>query len=263
MKDMLGDRMKSNYENVTRNYLTRRTPVIIRIDGKAFHTFTKNFEKPFDMMLNSVMQMVTDDLVKNIQGCVLGYTQSDEISLLLVDYENLNSEAWFGYNIQKCASVAASMATMLFNKYLFATWQEIACDEEYDESLDVYLDNVLNAYDNGAVFDARCFNIPKEEVLNYFVWRQNDCYRNAINAIGQEYFSYIDLNHKTVENIKEMLEERNISLANFATTCLYGYKVYKNVFDDRKKWLSDDDIKNDPQLFKNNRDYFSKLFIFN
>ena len=259
MKDMLGDRMKSNYENVTRNYLTRRTPVIIRIDGKSFHTFTKNFEKPFDLMLNSVMQMVTDDLVKNIQGCVLGYTQSDEISLLLVDYQNLNSEAWFGYNIQKCASIAASMATMLFNKYLFSAWKEIVYDEDIKNE---YLSNVLNACDNGAIFDARCFNIPKEEVLNYFVWRQNDCYRNAINAIGQENFSYIDLNHKSVETIKEMLEEKEISLNDFPLTCLYGYKIYKNIFNDGKKWLSDDDLKKEFYLFKDNRDYFSKLFIF-
>ena len=119
MNDELGNRMKSNYENVTRYCLSKRTPVIVRLDGKAFHTFTKGFDKPFDSILVEAMQYTTEQLCKNVQGCVFGYCQSDEISLLLVDYKKLNSDAWFGYNIQKCSSVAASLATNYFNSYLF------------------------------------------------------------------------------------------------------------------------------------------------
>ena len=119
--DNLGDRMKT-YENVTRTYLTRRTPVIIRIDGKAFHSFTRGFEKPFDSVLVEAMQQTMKYLCENIEGCVLGYTQSDEITLVLCDYKKLTSQAWFDNNIQKICSVSASMATMVFNRY----FEEIA-----------------------------------------------------------------------------------------------------------------------------------------
>ena len=113
--DALGNRMKT-YENVTRNYLTRRMPVIIRIDGKSFHTFTRGFKRPFDDVLVKSMQDTMKYLCENIQGCVLGYTQSDEITLVLVDYQNRDTSAWFDNNIQKMASVSASMATMAFNE---------------------------------------------------------------------------------------------------------------------------------------------------
>ena len=95
-KTTLGDRMKNNYENISRYYLTRRMPVIIRIDGKAFHTFTRGFKKPFDDIFVKTMQDTMKYLCENIQGCVLGYTQSDEISLVLVDYAELTTDAWFG-----------------------------------------------------------------------------------------------------------------------------------------------------------------------
>lgn len=113
--DNLGDRMKI-YENVTRTYLTRRTPVIIRIDGKAFHTFTRGFVKPFDDILVETMQDTMKYLCENIEGCVLGYTQSDEITLVLCDYKKLTSQAWFDNNIQKMCSISASIATLEFNR---------------------------------------------------------------------------------------------------------------------------------------------------
>ena len=115
--DSLGNRMKG-YEGVSRNFLTRRVPAIIRLDGKAFHTFTKGMEKPFDLVLTQAMQETMKYLCENIQGCVLGYTQSDEITLVLTDYATIQTDAWFGYNIQKMCSVSASMATMAFNRSL-------------------------------------------------------------------------------------------------------------------------------------------------
>ena len=111
----LAKRMKT-YESVPKNSLIRRMPVIIRIDGKAFHTFTRCFEKPFDSLLIKTMQDTMKYLCVNIQGCVLGYHQSDEISLLLVDYEKLNTDAFFSYEVQKVCSVTASMATLIFNR---------------------------------------------------------------------------------------------------------------------------------------------------
>lgn len=115
-RDDLGDRMKDYYESRSKTRLTRRMPVIIRLDGKAFHTFTKGFKKPFDMIMVKAMQETMKYLCENIQGCVLGYTQSDEITLVLIDYQNLNSDAWFDYEVQKLCSVSASMATFAFNR---------------------------------------------------------------------------------------------------------------------------------------------------
>ena len=112
----LGKRMKEFYEQVPKIRLVRRMPVMIRIDGKAFHTFTRGFQKPFDDVLIKSMQETMKYLCENIQGCVFGYTQSDEITLVLVDYKKLTSSAWFDYEVQKMCSISASMATMIFNK---------------------------------------------------------------------------------------------------------------------------------------------------
>ena len=112
--DSLGDRMK-RYEGVSRNFLTRRVPVVIRLDGKAFHTFTRGMKKPFDRILMNAMQETMKCLCKNVQGCVFGYTQSDEITLVLTDYATIKTDAWFGYNVHKMTSIAASMATLAFN----------------------------------------------------------------------------------------------------------------------------------------------------
>jgi len=115
MKDSLGDRIKHNYENRNRSYLLRRTPVIMRLDGKAFHTLTRNCNKPFDIEFSSAMIYAGHKLLKEIQGAECAYTQSDEISILITDYETLETEAWFDYNVQKMTSVAASVASLAFS----------------------------------------------------------------------------------------------------------------------------------------------------
>ena len=115
--DDLGKRMKDFDEGIPKTKLMRRTPVIIRIDGKAFQTFTRGFKRPFDEILIKTMQETTKYLCENIQGCVLGYTQSDEISLVLVDYQRFETSAWFDYEVQKMCSIAASMTTMAFNRF--------------------------------------------------------------------------------------------------------------------------------------------------
>lgn len=94
----------------------RRCPVALRMDGKAFKHFTENFKKPYDRLFRDTMQETMLNLCQSIQGCVFGYTQSDEITLILVDYETISQEAWFNYEIQKMVSTAASMTTMYFNK---------------------------------------------------------------------------------------------------------------------------------------------------
>ena len=206
--DELGLRMKNFYESVPKTSLMRRTPVVIRIDGKAFHTFTKGFQKPFDEVLGKVMRETMKYLCENIQGCVLGYTQSDEITLILVDYKKLTSSAWFDYEVQKMCSIAASMATVAFNK---AFSHEVALQSKrlYTEYLNdndaSYIETLEMAINKGAMFDARVFNIPKEEVANLIYWRQLDAARNSIQMVGQAYFSHSELHGKNQNDIQEML----------------------------------------------------------
>lgn len=203
----LAKRMKK-YEAVPKNTLMRRTPVIIRVDGRAFHTFTKGFQKPFDDVLMRVMQDTMKYLCENIQGCAFGYTQSDEITLILIDYKKLNSEAWFDYEVQKMCSIVASMATMAFNRFFMYEYEEFnrwiyeGSPTDEDKRLnDVY----YNAMCKGAMFDARAFNLPKEEVTNNIYWRQLDASRNSIQMLGQANFSHRELLNKTCNQIQDML----------------------------------------------------------
>ena len=203
--DDLGRRMKEYYEQIPKTKLMRRTPVIIRIDGKAFHSFTKGFKRPFDNVLIESMQETMKDLCENIQGCVLGYHQSDEISLVLVDYHKLTSNAWFDYEVQKICSIAASMATVAFNKIFEQNcieYSQVVPNTELGRKvMDVY----SKASEKGAMFDARCFNIPKEEVTNYIYWRQLDATRNSIQLVGQANFSHKELHGKSCNQIQDML----------------------------------------------------------
>lgn len=207
--DDLGTRMKTFYEMIPKTKLMRRIPVIIRVDGKAFHTFTRNFQKPFDDVLIESMQETMKYLCENIQGCVLGYTQSDEITLVLIDYKRLNSTAWFDYEIQKLCSIAASMATMAFNKFFFENSKRYMDKYGYPkETMIKYGDQILayvKAVNRGAMFDARCFNIPKEEVTNLIYWRQLDASRNSIQMVGQANFSHKELQNKSCNDIQDML----------------------------------------------------------
>lgn len=275
----LGDRMKNNYENITRYYLTRRMPVIIRIDGRAFHTFTRGFKKPFDDILVNTMQDTMKYLCENIQGCVLGYTQSDEISLVLTDYAEITSDAWFGNNLQKMCSVSASMATLAFNKFFSEQVQDFMydCCNEYGDSV---LPEKQNDYDfaynvyfkklDTAMFDSRVFTIPKEEVCNYLIWRQQDATRNSIQSVGQANFSQKELHGKSCNNIQDMLMlERGINWNDYSTTLKQGsccikadhslteYDEVGNIcgYTERSKWVIDNEIP----IFTEDRNYVEKL----
>lgn len=216
VRDDLGSRMKEYYEQIPKTKLMRRTPVVIRIDGKAFHSFTKGFKRPFDDVLIESMQETMKYLCENIQGCILGYHQSDEISLVLVDYQKLTSDAWFDYEVQKICSIAASMATMAFNKLFYKAIDDYANTDEIlatlygdvqadKEKIQSYFSALRCALEKGAMFDARCFNIPKEEVTNYIYWRQLDATRNSIQMVGQANFSHKELHGKSCNQIQDML----------------------------------------------------------
>lgn len=258
VNDELGIRMKTFYETIPNTRLVRRTPVAIRIDGKAFHTFTRGFQKPFDEVLGKTMRETMKYLCENIQGCVLGYTQSDEITLILVDYKKLNSSAWFDYEVQKMCSIAASMATMAFTQFFY---DNIPVDIEYTGTY-------YKAIEKGAMFDARVFNIPKEEVANLIYWRQLDATRNSIQMVGQANFSHKELQNKSCNQIQDMLhEEKGINWNNYPThlkrgSCCIKKEVQDERFDikdgaySRAAWVIDTEIP----IFKGEgREYIEKL----
>lgn len=236
--DNLGTRMKEFYEEIPKTKLMRRVPVAIRIDGKAFHTFTRNFQKPFDLVLMQSMQETMKYLCENIQGCVFGYTQSDEITLILIDYQKFTSSAWFDYEVQKICSIAASMATMAFNKFFKESYEEFQqnCAIEYEVNgtygpgTEQYrlCEAYKAAYEKGAMFDARCFNIPKEEVANLIYWRQLDATRNSIQMVGQAYFSHKELQNKSCNDIQNMLlTQKDVNWNSFPIDCKRGAACIK------------------------------------
>ena len=232
VNDELGIRMKTYYEQIPKHKLMRRTPVAIRIDGKAFHTFTRGFQKPFDKVLGNAMVRTMEYLCKNIQGCVFGYTQSDEITLILIDYQTLETDAWFDYEVQKMCSVSASMATIAFNRYFadeVSNWhiKQNAYDPEVQKLWSLYCEK---AHCFGAMFDARCFNIPKEEVTNLIYWRQLDATRNSIQMVGQANFSHSELQGKSCNMIQDMLhEQKGINWNDYPTRWKRGVVCYKEI----------------------------------
>ena len=269
-KDNLGDRMKS-YENITRTYLPGRMPIIIRIDGKAFHTFTKGFKKPFDDILMRAMEETAAVLCRDIEGVKVAYTQSDEISLLITNNDTWETQPWFGNNIQKMASVAASIATLAFNR---AFWHEVnMLNNDYLNTEDnEYLKVYCRAVEKGATFDARVFVLPADEVCNYFIWRQQDAIRNSIQSMGQAHFSHKELMNKNCENIKQMLVEKNLKWESIPVSCQRGVCVVKKPTKvktqidmkamtymemTRNRWTVDNNIP----LFWEDRKYIDKLIF--
>ena len=234
--DDLGIRMKTFYESTPKIHLMHRCPVAIRIDGRAFHTFTKGFQKPFDEILMKSMQETMQYLCENIQGCVFGYTQSDEITLILVDYKNLTSAAWFDYDVQKVCSIAASMATMAFNKFFYENVKNYIRNI-MPNILTPLAETYMKAADKGAIFDARCFNIPKEEVANLIYWRQLDAMRNSVQAVGQANFSHKELQSKSCADIKEMLKEKGVDWDSLPLEYQRGSCCVKNVITVKKEQI--------------------------
>lgn len=197
-RDSLGDRMKKYYEGREQSYLTRRTPVIMRLDGKAFHTLTRKCVKPFDRDLSDAMIGTTQAVFSQIQGAQLAYTQSDEISILITDFKELETQAWFDYNVQKMCSVAAGIASAHFSV----------------------------GYRLG-IFDCRVFNIPKEEVQNYFLWRYQDWVRNSVSMLAQAHYSHKQLHQKNQTAMHDMLHKKGVNWAKLDPRWKNGTFVYR------------------------------------
>lgn len=187
-KDNLGDRMK-DYENISRFSLMRRNPVIVRVDGRAFHTFTRGMP-PFYEPLRLAMINAALTTSREMQGFKIGYHQSDEVSFLLTDYDELTTDAWFGNLVQKIASISSSLMSVSFDR------------------------TFRNDNNQPAIFDARVFSIPKEEVANYFVWRAKDWYRNSVTMYASQFYSHKELHGKGRADRHEMLFQKGKNWVN-------------------------------------------------
>lgn len=216
MIDTLGDRMKDFYEDRYRINLPRRTYTVIRIDGKAFHTYTKGLERPFDFGLIEDMNETTTYLCKNIQGAKLGYVQSDEISIIVTDFDEIGTHAWFDNNMQKMASIAASMATAKFNQLRMARFcRNEGTEPKYREESFVSESQINNF--KLATFDARVFQIPFiDEIVNYLIWRQQDATRNSISSVAQSLYSHKELHNKSTDDMQEMIFQKGINWNDYS-----------------------------------------------
>ena len=254
-KDSLGDRMK-RYEAVSKTTLVQRMPVILRLDGCHFHTFTKGFVKPFDEVMMKSMQDTMKYLCENIQGCVFGYTQSDEITLVLVDYKKLNSSQWFDNEVQKMCSVAASMAGMFFIRcFAYNALMAEVDDEQYKK--------YENAIARGAYFDCRAFNVPKEDVCNNIFWRQQDATRNSIQSLAQANFSHKALHGLSCNMLQDkLMVEKGINWNDLDTVKKRGSACIKNYYTEngkmRSKWVIDYSMP----ILSQDRNYVEQFVIF-
>ena len=249
MKDAMGDRMKEFYEQPYRMFLTRRTPVIIRCDGKSFHQYVKKcgFTRPFDDDFIDLMNSTAKELCKQIQGAKCAYVQSDEISLLLTDYDDIKTDAWFGYNIQKMASISASIATSAFIKAYLNNAISTTYANPYQKS---FPRSVIELGDAETIeecisfpnFDARVFNIPAKEISNYFLWRQQDAVRNSIQAVAQSLYSQNELHGADSNKLQEMIFQKGVNWND------YDYGKKRGRFITKQQYEKDGAIRNKWEL---------------
>lgn len=261
--DSLGDRMKG-YENAYRLSLPERMPVIIRVDGKAFHTYTKDCKKPVDENLVSVMNDTAAFLCKNIQGAQIGYVQSDEISILVNNYKELETQSWFDNNLQKMASVSAAMASSIFTANSYKIF------DPNKNSLE-WADNVAFSPERDirpAFFDSRVFLVPKEDVVNYFLWRQQDATRNSVQMLARSLYSHKQCENKNNSELQEMIFQKGInwndcSVSQKRGRCIIKRSLTRMALNQatgqqepviRSTWEVDNNIP----IFSQDRDYIGR-----
>lgn len=248
-KDPIMSRMKSNYEERQRHYLTRRTPVILRLDIKAAHTYCKPLKDRFHEGFIKVMNLTGIKLAEEIQGCQLIYLQSDELSILLHDYKKLNSDAWFDYCQNKIESVSAAIASVTFSLNSYHIWgHNLMPEHSTTGSL------ILRP----AYFDSRGFNIPESEICNYFIARQRDSVKNSINSLAQSLYSHKELQNKSCNEMQELCFQKGHNWNDLPTSWRRGRCVIKTTYevdgDIRTKWVVDNEI---PE-FSKDRNYIEK-----
>lgn len=208
----LGDRMKA-YENVHRRVIRSNSCTVVRVDGRAFHSYLRGCKRPFDEEFVAHMNEVAQELCIHTQTALLAYVQSDEVSLLLTDYETPQKQPAYGGVEAKLISLSASIATATLNR--------------------------LRPDGRAASFDARVFTLPNViETVNYLMWRQWDAKRNAVSMIGRAYFSHKELYGKSGNDIQEMLfQQHGVNIMDFDQGLRFGRVVVRQPSDgERPVW---------------------------
>lgn len=209
-KDSIGNRMKF-YEKSFDLTLPPRMPILVRLDGMTFHTLTRKLDKPFDKNFMNLMVSTTLYLCTEVPSTVLAYSQSDEISLLLIYYRSLESEPWFGNRVNKIISYTSAKASSFFNRNLQTNQFKEWC------------------------FDSRVWVMPEDDVSNYFVWRWKDWSRNSLSMVSRSFFSHKELINKKKSSMHEMLH--NIGV-NWATDYTEQEKNGTIVEKEETGWLA-------------------------
>lgn len=251
IKNSLSNRMKS-YEAVNDTALMKKCPVVLRFDGVAFHTFTKGFKKPFDDLLITTMQETMLDLCKNIQGAVFGYTQSDEISIVLIDYQTYETDAWMKYRLEKICSIGGSMASRFFNKNFIKNVELLKSENKFENVVELakYERKIFTAD-----FDCRAFNVPKEDVCNCILWRQQDAEKNSVQMLAQSLYTYKELDKISVKMLQnKMFTEKGVNWNELAVPKKRGTACKK---DENNKWFIDYNMP----ILKEDREYVEKTIL--
>jgi len=282
----LEEKMKK-FEKNTTHYLTSGEPVIIRLDLKGGSKFTKNFRKPFDFVFAESMKETMKYLCENIPTASLGFCNSDEITILLIDYQTGNINNWYDGRQSKIESLSAANASVMFNKtferivnmidptindlfeeYRIKLIKDFGFNEDEieDGTLEKQCQDYRMALNLNPHFDCRAFNIPKDEVVNNIHWRQMDCLRNAKSTLAQAYFTQKQLNGKSGEEMLEILKtQKGINFEDIKDYLKHGSYCTKDkvmVFSDylkeeieRNKWI----VKDAPVFVNDNREIIEKL----
>jgi tRNA(His) guanylyltransferase len=238
MSEPIGDRMK-RYEHASKTTLTWRMPVIIRIDGRAFHTYTSGLDRPFCEKFIHAMNLTAQAVCEDAQGAALAYVQSDEISILLHGYRRLDSRPWFENEVQKIVSIAAGLASATFTAASTPLFGRI----------------------KPACFDARAFVLPESEVNNYFLWRQQDATRNAIQMTAHAHYSQRALHGKNRDDMRAMLLAKGIDFEAQPTHHRRGRCLFRESFEEkdavRHRWVVDNQIP----IFKEDPSYVERHLV--
>lgn len=192
------------YEHAFRYYLPRRSYTLMRLDIRAGHSYLKDAERPFDFPFMASMDLVAIKLCEEIMGAQFAYVQSDEISLLLIDFATHQSEPFFGGNMNKLLSIPPSIASG-------------------------YMSRLRPEPEPIPQFDCRVWAMSDPvEVANYFVWRQRDAVRNSIQMVGQHYFTQAQLFGQSTDQIQETLfTQHGVNWSHFPTGAKRGRLILK------------------------------------
>lgn len=250
-KDSLGTRMKKLEKSVGER-LDLKMPAVIRVDGRAFSTYTRGFKKPFDTHISGAMSHAAKMLCEEVQNAKIAYAQSDEITILMTTHESEERQTWFDGRVQKIVSNAASIATEAFNEYMDANYW-------IPEKLKEPFDGTPPKNRKRARFDARVFNVPHDEINNILIWRQQDAIKNSKQMVAQQHFSHKELHGKNTDQQVEMLRSKFIIWDEFPLKLQRGFCIVKEQYQKdgatRSRWTEDSNVP----LFVEDRNYVGRF----